>query len=198
MFYIYAYLREDGTPYYIGKGSGKRAWKKSKIEIQPPKDKSKIVIMENNLTEVGSLALERFYIRWYGRKDLSTGILRNRTDGGEGVTGPLSDEHKKKLSLVSLGSKRSKQHCENIRNAVLKRFREDKHPTTQEWIISFPDGHKEKIWNYKNFCREHNLSSGTLHQTLSCRKHHKGFSLQRSNEYEGNTGQCIGHTEAMG
>ena len=87
-YYIYLYLREDGTPYYVGKGKGKRAWEKHSVSI--PKDNSRITFPATDLLELWALALERKFIRWYGRKDNNTGILRNLTDGGEGVTGCLS------------------------------------------------------------------------------------------------------------
>ena len=87
MFYVYTYLREDRTPYYVGKGSGERAFKKWGKGIKPPKDPSRIIIVEDNLDEQTAFDLERKLIAEYGRKDLGTGILYNMTDGGEGSSG---------------------------------------------------------------------------------------------------------------
>ena len=103
-FYVYAYLREDGTPYYIGKGSKDRAWRKGLSEISPPTNRSKIIIVSKNLTEVWAFALERRLIRWYGRKDICTGILRNKTDGGEGSSGYKHTNHAiEKIQKASKG-----------------------------------------------------------------------------------------------
>ena len=102
MFYVYAYLREDQTPYYIGKGKGNRAWEKNHGVNLP--EESRIILIENNLSQQEAFELEIKLIQQYGRKDLGTGILRNRTNGGEGTAGlKQTAEHKQKISNALKG-----------------------------------------------------------------------------------------------
>ena len=104
-FYVYAFLREDGTPYYIGKGQGNRAWGKRR-RISPPADSSRIIILFENLTETEAFSEEIRLINFYGRKDLGTGILRNLTDGGEGSSGyKHTQDALDKMSAAQSGEK---------------------------------------------------------------------------------------------
>ena len=109
-YYTYAYLREDKTPYYIGKGSGDRVSRRTKNCTKPPKDKSRIIFLKQNLTEEEAFKHEIYMIAVFGRVNLGTGILHNKTDGGDnppswkGKTHSL--ETRKKLSQINKG----KQH----------------------------------------------------------------------------------------
>lgn len=103
-FYVYAYLREDGSPYYIGKGTGRRAYQKNKKThkfVNIPK-KENIIILLDNLTEECALEKEKEFISNYGRKS-DGGILINVSEGGEkgfaGMKGKKhTEESKKKMS----------------------------------------------------------------------------------------------------
>ena len=84
-YYTYAYLREDGTPYYIGKGKGRRMCQQNNHAVRVP-NKNSILILKDNLTEEEAFLHEVYMISVLGRKDLGTGILRNLTEGGEGFS----------------------------------------------------------------------------------------------------------------
>jgi hypothetical protein len=114
-YYVYAYLREDNTPYYIGKGTRYRAWAPNHKGIGVPKDRSKIKMLFENLPEELAHAKEKELIRFYGRKDLGTGILYNRTDGGEGASGRLlSQDSKDKIRQAT-----QRQHASGKSGFVL-------------------------------------------------------------------------------
>lgn len=113
-YYVYLYLRRsDNSPYYVGKGKGLRYLSKNHGSISVPSDKAKICIVANRLFESESFLLERKLIALYGRKDLGTGILLNRTDGGDGVSGVIpwvrTDAHREKIRQLNIGRKHTKE-----------------------------------------------------------------------------------------
>jgi hypothetical protein len=145
IYYVYAYLRKDGTPYYIGKGKNKRAYAKTHRSL--PNDPSRIVFLERNLTEIGALALERRMIAWYGRKDQKTGCLINLTDGGESNSGwVMPNEVKQKISQTKKGStpwNTGKKHSAETRQKLVE-ARKQRGPMSDETRRKLSEAHKNK------------------------------------------------------
>lgn len=131
-YYVYAYIsKRTGLPYYIGKGSNGRAYEKHYNKVSVPEDRIRIILMETGLTEVGAFALERRYICWYGRRDNGTGVLLNRTDGGDGVSN-RSEESRRKISLAHKGKKCPPVSVETRRKISIALKDKKKPPRTEE------------------------------------------------------------------
>jgi hypothetical protein len=137
-FYVYAYLRTDGTPYYIGKGTGNRAWNKHRRGSWwwCPPAAAQIKVLCASLGEKEAFEWEAALISLLGRKDNGTGCLMNLSDGGEGQSGyshslltkaklssaakgraprPVSDETRKKISDANKGKSKPPEQIAKMR-----------------------------------------------------------------------------------
>jgi len=127
IYYTYAYLRLDGTPYYIGRGKDRRAFQQSGHFVKvPPRDR--ILMLKTEISFEESIKHEIYMIAVFGRKNNNTGILRNYTDGGEGCKGIVfSEESLAKMSRSRTGKKASQSHRASISAGLKKAWSEGRH-----------------------------------------------------------------------
>ena len=159
-FYTYAYLRKNGTAYYVGKGEKSRAYNKNHNNVYVP-SKERIIFLKKNLLEEEAFRHEVYMIAVLGRKDLGTGILHNRTNGGDGSSGRIatesqkkkqsekmkgrkgpviSEEGRKKLSQIMKGNKRAKPHTQETKDKISKAHKGKK--LTEDLKKKLSDLHK--------------------------------------------------------
>jgi hypothetical protein len=137
MAYVYIHKRKDTNEvFYVGIGQNKnRAFEKTR---RNPfwKRITKITdfdvhIIEENLSWKEACEREKYWISFYGRRNINTGSLVNLTDGGDGTLGrivseetrnkmrrPISEEHKRKIGLASKGRNVGRKHTEEARKKM--------------------------------------------------------------------------------
>jgi len=163
-FYTYAYLREDGTPYYVGKGRGRRAFRKERRAIKTP-PKERILFLKTGLTEKEAFKHEVYMIAVYGRKNNGTGMLWNFTDGGEGASGVrVSEQTKEKMSESHTGKLKSPEHRANIGKANQGKKRDPLSPEHKEKLSLALKGRKVKPFSEKH---KNSISKAKLGKPLS-------------------------------
>lgn len=114
---------ESKEVFYVGIGNARRPYAKGKRRSKlwrrvVNKYGYEVIILADNLTREQACDMEKYLIKYYGRRDLGTGTLVNMTEGGEGSKGYItSEETKAKQSAANKGKIRSAETKANISKA---------------------------------------------------------------------------------
>ena len=122
-YYTYAWLREDMTPYYVGKGIGNRAYRSHRrgdsYMSAPPRDR--VLFLKKNLTEFDAYKHENYIITILGLKS-EGGILINMSYGGEGSSGRKPSEYCiQRTKETNIGKTLTEEHKKKIAEQVSQR-----------------------------------------------------------------------------
>lgn len=178
MYYTYAYLREDKTPYYIGMGKGNRINKphiRGVADIRPPKDRR--LYLKQNISREEAIQHEIYMIDILGRKDRG-GILINLTGGGDGNYDP-TDENRLKNSIRNKKENNpfwGKTHSDKTKDKL--------RTANSSWYrFTHKDGRELTLHTtLVEFCKEHNLDRKSMSRVLNKKPHHNtcgGWKVQK-------------------
>jgi len=82
-FYVYLFMRDDFySPYYVGKGQGRRCFQHDKTRCANSPNKNRIIKIKTEMSEEDALELESKLILFWGRKE-DGGVLQNKQEGGK-------------------------------------------------------------------------------------------------------------------
>ena len=184
-YYTYAYLREDGTPYYIGKGKGYRCNYGTGKNCNPPKDRSRIIKLKQNLTEEEAFKHEIYMIALFGKKCDGTGILMNIADGGNAppkICGDIhhmkTEEYRKRVSEKLTGRKGHPAWNKGIpiKEEVRQKIIGEGNGVAQWWKLTFSDSIEIVMFGLYNWCKENGYDKSkisALYHKKEGRKKHK-------------------------
>jgi hypothetical protein len=177
-FYTYAWLREDRTPYYVGKGVKNRAYRphrRGNNYISAP-HKDRILFLKKNLTEFDAYKHENYIISILGIKE-NGGILINMSYGGEGSSGRKPSEYCiQRTKETNTGRIFSDKRNKNLSNQVSKRRwwnngEYDKHTIEcpgEGWVLGRLFTQKSSKYKTKEFAeksRKNNLGKNVSDET---------------------------------
>ena len=149
-FYTYAYLSDDGKPYYIGKGSGKRAWARHSCEV-PSEDK--IIILKRDLTEEEAYKHEIYMISIHGEA-----LVNKARGGGRNCGWTHSQETKDTIGRKNKGRKPTPLALEN---AAIKR--------RKRITLLSPEGSKVVFESSADAAKHIGCNSGSISNVV-CRR----------------------------
>lgn len=120
-WFVYCYLRTSSNlPYYVGLGSRPDRMT-AKHACKVPNDWTRIRVLRQGLTKAEAQHWEIFYIQRFGRRDLGTGCLVNRKDGGE-CGGNLSPQVLARLSEATKKNPPPQPNAEQVQKRAEKRM----------------------------------------------------------------------------
>jgi hypothetical protein len=177
-YYTYAWLREDMTPYYIGKGIRDRAYRPHRrgntYMSAPPKER--VLFLKKNLTEFDAYKHENYIISILGLKS-EGGILINMSYGGEGSSGRKPSQYCiQRTKETNIGKILNEEHKKSISKQVSQRRwwnngEVDKHTIEcpgEGWVLGRLYNVKSEKYKTKEFSeksRKNNLGKNVSDET---------------------------------